>query len=74
MAWYQPKLHEAVTLNDDVDEIVALIKAGHDVNRQDVSCRTPLDYCVSVGVCYDHVTEESKYMLKLIPPYNIFVM
>ena len=60
MAWYQPKLHELVLLNDDTEELVALIKAGHDVNQQDSSCRTPLDYCVSLGECYDDFVEESK--------------
>lgn len=63
MAWYQPKLHEVVMLNDDsstLDEIVALIKAGHDVNRQDHSCRTPLDYCVSLHGVYSDYDEQCK--------------
>ena len=44
---YVRELHEAV-LYDNLDDIVPLVKEGADINQQDSSNRTCLDYCVSL--------------------------
>ncbi len=56
MAWYSRSLHEAV-VNDKQEDMQRLISEGEDVNGQDGSNRTPLDYCVSLHACYEHAEE-----------------
>lgn len=62
MAWYQCPLHSAV-VDDKLAEMADLISNGQDVNEQDASKRTPLDYCVSLHASYVHIAidrEEGK--------------
>ena len=59
MAWYQPKLHDALAM-DRMEEARELIKDGADVNFRDRSGRTPLDYCTVVDHCYRHLTPEGE--------------
>ena len=65
-----PELHEAVIFNR-TDEMVALIKAGKDVNQVDCTQRTPLDYCISITPNAETTTADSEYIESVLGEMSI---